>query len=154
MTANISELLRDGKQIKANEANAAIRYAQPGSPGDGDWPPARTYWEGYAEGREAGEAHGRRLAEIEFMFAADDAERRGYERGRNDGIAECGWPQLCRELGGILAGFLWWAVVVGFFVLLMADTFIDGKEAGLREARQTVTVEKKASVKTGQGDLQ
>lgn len=144
MSENISERLHNVQPIKAIEAHGALCNAEPGNPGDGDWTP-RTYWDGWTEGHAAGETHGRRLSDIEHMFAADDAERRGYERGRQAGIDECGWPRLWRELGSAAVGILWWLVVLGFMVVLFADTFMDGKEAGLREARQTVTIEKKAN---------
>lgn len=146
MSANLSEHAGDGK-IENLEAHRPILLAQPGSPGDGDWPPARTYWDGYQEGRESGERHGRNMAEIEGRFAADEAERRGYERGRQDGIDECGWPVLLRQVGSFLGGLFWIAVFGGVWVVILADTFNDGKKAGLAEARQTVNIEKKADAR-------
>jgi len=117
-----------------------------GGDGDGDDPHPfrqRTYWDGYTEGRESGELHGRNIAEIEGRFAADDAERRGYERGRQDGINECGWPQLLRDLGGFLQGLFWVALILGLWAMILADTFDDGKKAGREEAlKQSSVVEK------------
>lgn len=147
MNSNLQGHDANVQSLEAHKADRAIRYAQPGAPGDGDWPPIPTYSDGYAEGHAAGEAHGKRLADIEHMFAADDAERRGYERGRQDGIAECGWPMFWRELGSWVSAVFWWLVVLGFIFVILADTFQDGKEAGLKEARTTVNIEKKADAR-------
>ena len=126
-----------------------IEYRGPvhdgGDGGEDDPHPFRhgTYWDGYSAGRESGEQHGRNMAEIQGRFAADEAERRGYERGRQDGINECGWPQLLRDLGSFLQGLFWVVLILGFWFLILADTFEDGKKAGREETlKQSSVVEK------------
>lgn len=131
MSQNISEPLHNVQPLERPQAHRALLLAQPGNPGDGDWPPVRTYWEGYTEGREAGEQHGRNLAEIENAFAVDDAERRGYQRGKAEAETV---TVLLKKVGEWLV----WLVIWGLLILWIgSDLYKAGKEAGQKEMRQT-----------------
>ncbi len=142
MSTNILQRLPDVQPLQISQADSVVCDAQPGQAGNGDGPADGAYWDGWAAGHAAGAAHGQRLAEIGQSFNLDEARRLGFQEGRLQGIAECGWVRLLRDVWSAAVNIFWILIFVGIVVAILADTYLDGKKAGREEIQRSSKADK------------